>query len=804
MTLANGQKVKAKDLPEKFKLVSWNPCTGWGIAEGYKWAQYQQETIEIETSAGRICRVSEEHPFWTPSGWVPINKLKIDDFVSVARKHGTVLKTHNFYCDRAWLLGFLLGDGGLTEKSRVKATIADPLLVNEVRKITDQCGWMMRNTTPRNPGIIWSLSGRPLIKWIRELGLEGTGSHTKFIPDSVFSWDQESVLSLISGFIEADGTVTDGNAGRTVELYSVSHTMLQGLQSLLLRYGMQSRLVEKKGRYKGEEHLSWRLTLCGSSIDVLSCLGDNRGPKIQRLQNQRKRTANDSFDLIPDELVDKIPDRFTKLKSPRLDNRRPIGHQRWKVLERCKGLPIQHDAELSWERIKSIKSCGVERTWSIEVPGISTLLVEDFVTHNTTQIPIGRVLYEIGNDTNLRIKIVCQSDGKSIERLFEIITHIEENERLHEIFPNLKSARRGSWTKHKIVVARDRISKDASVEAIGVRSTATGGRADILVADDVVDRLNALEFPALREQIKAAWKSDWTQLLEPDGRLWYICTLWHTSDLSHELMRNPVYKVLKYGIGKGSDSFKPIWPTKWGRKELKDRELEIGKREMDRSFRNIALSGDVQMVLPDWIKYYDPKSMPDLKDMVRVSGVDPRGAQEARNNKADYFARVTLGYHRETNKIYILDAWKGRPSFLNQMEKVKETWRLFKELYIGIEANNYQDALRQVLMESESFPLVPMKPGNQRKEERLRGITPYIESGMVLWPNHFNPEDPAYDGARQNLFEELTGFPLWKNDDLVDAFVWAMRLLLDYVIIPEKVGDGGDDEDEGGVTVRAI
>jgi phage terminase large subunit-like protein len=414
----------------------------------------------------------------------------------------------------------------------------------------------------------------------------------------------------------------------------------------------------------------------------------------------------------------------------------------------------------------------------------------------TTQVPVGRALWELGRDPNLRIKIVCQSDGKAMERLFEIATHIEQNKTLHEIFPNLAPAERGSWTKHKLVVSRDRISKDASIEAVGITSTATGGRADILIADDVVDRRNALQYPALREMIKHAWKSDWTQLLEPEGKIWYICTLWHNSDLSHELKRNAAFKVIEHSIG---PNFEPIWPSKWGEKELRARALEIGTVEFDRSFRNIALSGEIATVDPKWIRYYEG-SAPPLSELVRITGVDLRGAEEAKRGKEDYFGKVTFGYHRAENRIYVLDAWKGRPSFEGQMDKVRESWKVWKELMIGIESANFQDALRRVLVASDHLPLVPVRPENLSKEARLTGVTPYIESGMVVFPARFNPEHPDYDGERADLIPQLLEFPLGRWRDLVDAFVYGLRLLFDQVIVPEA-GEGDDGGSEVGITV---
>lgn len=144
----------------------------------------------------------------------------------------------------------------------------------------------------------------------------------------------------------------------------------------------------------------------------------------------------------------------------------------------------------------------------------------------TSQV-VWRVIWELGRNPDLRIKIACAADGRAKERLFEISQHITMNPRVREVFPNLEPDPNASWSKHALYLKRTARHRDASVEALGITATATGGRCDLLIADDVVDRRNALSMPALREGVKQAWKSDWTNLLEPDSRIWYIATLWH-------------------------------------------------------------------------------------------------------------------------------------------------------------------------------------------------------------------------------------------------------------------------------------
>ncbi len=425
----------------------------------------------------------------------------------------------------------------------------------------------------------------------------------------------------------------------------------------------------------------------------------------------------------------------------------------------------------------------------------------------TTQVE-AYCLWRLGNNPNLRIKIVCASDDKAKERLFTLIQHLEHNPMVTEVFPWLKPADVGDWTKHKIVVSRDYIMRDASVEALGVMSTATGGRADLLIGDDVVDRRNALEQPKLRETIKVAWDADWVNLLEPSGQVIYICTLWHTADLTHRLLQNAEYAIMRYDV---AEDLSPLWPEKWPREALEARRRAIGPREFDRGFRNIALSGEVAHVKPEWIHYW--KVPPNLSNLIIFQAHDP-----STGKGSDYFGTVTIGVDlgseiggggpanevksdslpatenkgyralsSETEsqrsralRIYVLTAFHGLYTHLAQVEIIKTSaleWRPFK---IGVEYTSFS-GLVQYLEETTLLDIVPLKP-RLSKSLRLQAITPYLERGMVLFNPALNPASIPNPLELGDLVTELLQFPLGAHDDVLDAFVHAFNLARDYVL----------------------
>jgi phage terminase large subunit-like protein len=425
--------------------------------------------------------------------------------------------------------------------------------------------------------------------------------------------------------------------------------------------------------------------------------------------------------------------------------------------------------------------------------------------HGKTTQTEGHIIWVLGNNPNLRIKIVCASDSKAVERLFAIIQHIRINDCVHDVFPWLKPAKLGDWTKHKIVVERDYISRDASIEALGVLSTATGGRADKLYADDVVDRRNALELPKLRETVKSAWDSDWSNLLEPEAQSVYNATPWHTADLTHKLLRNPTYKVLRREVGTADDPYAPVWDEKWPREALMRRRLKIGQLEYDRGFRLRALSGEFATVREEWIDYWDEP--PDLGKLIVFQAFDVSSG-----TAKDYFAAVTLGVDPKSLRIYVLEGWHAKLTFLARAQAIEQQARTWRPSLQGLEEETMK-SLSQYLGATSLLNVLSLRP-HLAKAIRLMSVTPHLETGRVLFNPALKPDRIANREEHGDLVSELLEFPLGANDDLVDAFVYALQLATTYGLEDEDdglelgihvIGGGGNDDlldtGEGGGTV---
>lgn len=428
--------------------------------------------------------------------------------------------------------------------------------------------------------------------------------------------------------------------------------------------------------------------------------------------------------------------------------------------------------------------------------------------HGKTSQIVGRAIWELGRDPNLRIKIACASDGKSKERLFEIVQNLEYNQRVKEVFPGLRPDEAAIWNVHKIHVRRTARHRDASIEALGITSTATGGRCDLLIADDVVDRRNALAFPALREQIKLAWLSDWTNLLEPDSRVLNICTLWHKDDLNHMLMGNSEYHTLFYAI---DHSYGSMWPEKWPSHALRRRFREIGSVEFNRGFRNQAVDTDSAMVNSAWFRYADLSKerafCERLDELDFFTSYDTAGTPTG-NKEQDYTASCTIAIDRAAHKVYVVDAWRGRMSVKGQAAQVWKEYQTYLPHRILIEKVGQASLDEWVLNEHPDLAgLVEVTKPRVSKATRLLSVTPLMESGDVVFSAHLNPDGIAWTPERGSLVHELQDFPFGKHDDMVDAFSQALHAARRYFldawagdddnVLDVRIGTHDEREDSG-------
>ena len=179
----------------------------------------------------------------------------------------------------------------------------------------------------------------------------------------------------------------------------------------------------------------------------------------------------------------------------------------------------------------------IDYCWSIEkCAGI----LGHWGSGKTIGIAVARTLFEIGKNPNIRIKLVSNSDDRAKERVSAIKEYIESSEEYHQVFPNIKPDF-NRWGSLSIKVVRSVASPDATLTAHGVLSSGIGGRADLLVFDDIVDERNSLLQPRMKAQVKSTFSNTWMGRLESNGRVVNICTRWTMDDITADLLKSPAW-----------------------------------------------------------------------------------------------------------------------------------------------------------------------------------------------------------------------------------------------------------------------
>jgi phosphate starvation-inducible protein PhoH and related proteins len=109
-----------------------------------------------------------------------------------------------------YALGLLLGDGCLTTSTTPSFTTADPELAValegalegiELRR-KSQVDYVLRHTAGHRGGVIVA---NPVTVTLRDLGLAGTRSNTKFVPDRYLRNSSDVRLAVLQGLLDSDG-----------------------------------------------------------------------------------------------------------------------------------------------------------------------------------------------------------------------------------------------------------------------------------------------------------------------------------------------------------------------------------------------------------------------------------------------------------------------------------------------------------------------------------------------------------------------------------------------------------------------
>jgi superfamily II DNA or RNA helicase len=155
-----------------------------------------------------------------------------------------------------YLMGCLLGDGGLTSRHRLTFTSADEQILNDCRELlptgtelvpTQRYDYRIRRTDTAPNAVLTAVD---------ELGLLGLGSSMKFVPSVYKTASLPDRLALLQGLLDTDGCVDPRNGN--VEFTSTSDQLAQDVVFLVQSLGGVARTrykAQPKYTHKGEQRI---------------------------------------------------------------------------------------------------------------------------------------------------------------------------------------------------------------------------------------------------------------------------------------------------------------------------------------------------------------------------------------------------------------------------------------------------------------------------------------------------------------------------------------------------------------------
>lgn len=316
-----------------------------------------------------------------------------------------------------------------------------------------------------------------------------------------------------------------------------------------------------------------------------------------------------------------------------------------------------------------------------------------------------------------------------------------------------------------------------------VNGTLTGRGAEVLILDDILKPNEALS-EVRREAVNEWYDNTLLSRLnnKESGIIIIVMHRLHENDLiGYLLEREDGWEVLSFpAIAEQDEDYTVqtalgpfqytrkvgdvLDPTRESLQTLNAIKSQVGSYTFAGQYQQNPTPVGGNMVLRDWLQYYDPAApLPRFSTVLQSWDTANKSGE-----LNDYSVCTTWGFHDA--RYYLLDVYRQKLDYPTLRRKVLEQLARYKPQIILIEDRASGTQLIQDLKYESGQRIRPYDPPPQTdKIMRLHSQTAHFEAGKVLLPS----AAPWLD----EYVRELTSFPGAKHDDQVDSTTQA----LDYM-----------------------
>ena len=360
-----------------------------------------QGAFRVTTTSGRAIVATAEHPLLAPDGWREIRAFNPGDFIGIPRQYPS-LGQEQGDAKALRLLGYLIGDGGLTGSSPKFSNKNAEILADVSRCLPTNYRLVhSQNADYRIVGYERDASGHGMSRvklWLEQCGIWGKKAPQKTIPEFVFALNLAGISELLNGLFAADGWIDTKGFG----FASASEQLVDDVVHLLLRFGVVGRKRYKIARCSGKEFDFWSLVVC--DLDGLIVIAREIGitskqGKLERLIERKIGKRPNTKDIIPN-----FPksDCYQILREGCVRGRgREYEDQNgYNLVRRCRMKNVsrqfaqrlaghfgvgQNEAysDIYWDKIQSVEALGERQMCDITVEEGHNFISNDMFAHNT-------------------------------------------------------------------------------------------------------------------------------------------------------------------------------------------------------------------------------------------------------------------------------------------------------------------------------------------------------------------------------------------------------------------------------------
>lgn len=309
------------------------------------------------------------------------------------------------------------------------------------------------------------------------------------------------------------------------------------------------------------------------------------------------------------------------------------------------------------------------------------------------------------------------------------------------------------------------------VRAVGVGAGVTGFGASLVLLDDMVKSRDEAESENRRNYTWSWLNDDIYTRLEPGGSLVAVGTRWHYDDALGRIDQEEaeggehfdrlILSALSEGDSDplGRPEGAALCPARYDEAALALIARKLGARSFSALYQQRPMPIGSELLRVGLIGH----AVPD-RDTLRVyQAWDLSISLKA---AADYTVCATVGIDRDQN-AHLLHIWRGKVGFNGALEQMAVQAAAWSPISIGIETVAYQSAAFEEANRRHMLPFRECKPTGD-KVVRAQLLADRIDAGKVFANHHA--------GWWREFSEEAQTFPLGRNDDQVDAVVYALSL----------------------------